>query len=87
MTLNLQLPPDIESAARMIPDLQDRVISFVRHQVDIEKWREGRYSEEAQKLVNDGFAEADRWNEQGLSREEVARRFKEVQERISGRIS
>lgn len=87
MILTLDLPPDLESAARKIPDLQDRVISFLRHQIDIEQWREGRYSGEAQKMVAEGFAEGDRWIEQSLPIQEVERRFREVRERIADKIS
>ena len=86
MTLNLELPPDLESAARKIPDLQDRVASFVRHQIDIEKWREGRYCEKARQLAHQSKVEADKLKDAAYSREELFLEFFDLHDRICAKL-
>ena len=75
MSITLEVPPELEAQVRTIPNLNQRVLSFLRDQVEHEKWREKRYSERARRIVAEGLAEADRMKTAGVSREEMFRRL------------
>lgn len=83
MSITVELPPDIEAQVRSIPDLDQRVLSFLRSQVEYEKWRGGRYSEKARGIVSEGLGEAARMKAVGVSREEMFRRLFAVVDEIA----
>lgn len=78
MTLTLNLPAELESDAIRIPDLNQRLTSFVRQQVDLEKWRSRRYSDHARRLATESAEDAEK-----ISREEASKDLLESYERIS----
>ena len=75
MSITVELPPDLDQQVRDIPDVEARVLTFLRNQVEYERWRKERYSDEARQIVSDGLAEADRLKAAGVPREEMFRRF------------
>jgi hypothetical protein len=81
MTLTLDLPPELERDAVQITDLKDRLLLFVRQQVDLERWRSKRYSSEAQRLVAASASVA-----AGMSQEEATAGFLGLQDRIASAI-
>jgi hypothetical protein len=83
MSITVELPPDIEAQVRTIPDLDQRMLSFLRSQVEYEKWRKGRYSEKARSIVSEGLADAERMPAAGVSREEMFRRLFAVVDEIA----
>jgi hypothetical protein len=83
MSVTLEIPAEIESAALRIPDLNERLLAFLRHQVELERWRESRYSSRTQQLVAQGLKEAEQMKAGGTSREEALELFKDVHTRIS----
>jgi hypothetical protein len=83
MSITVELPPDIESQVRTIPDLNQRVLSFLRGQIEYEKWRTSRYSETARAIVSEGLSEAEGLRTTGISREEMFRRLFENLDEIS----
>lgn len=85
MSLTDDLPPDLDRQVREIPDVGERVIAFLRNQVEHEQWRKGRYSEKARQIVQDGLSEANRLREEGVSREEAFRRFFATYDEVMGR--
>ena len=78
MSITVELPPDIEEQVRTIPDLNQRVLSFLRSQVEFEKWRKQRYSDRARRIVSQGLHDARRMKAAGVSREEMFRRLFEA---------
>ena len=78
MTLTLDLPPELERDAVQITDLKDRLLIFVRQQVDLERWRSRRYSPESRRLVAESASLA-----AGMTQEEAAAGFLGLQDRIS----
>lgn len=78
MTLTLSLPADLELEALRIPDLDQRLSSFVREQVDLEKWRQRRYSDAARRLAAESALDAG-----GMDRAEAKRVLVESLEEIS----
>ena len=76
-------PPDVEQRVRGLPDLNKRIVNFLRDQADWEEWRQRRYSAKAQVIATESLAEAEVLKAQGVSREEMFREFFEVHERIS----
>ena len=44
MSITIELPPDLDQDVKQIPDVQERVIAFLRDQAEYEKWRRARYS-------------------------------------------
>lgn len=78
MSITVELPPDIEAQVHTIPDLDQRVLSFLRSQVEYEKWRKERYSARARRIVTQGLADAREMQAAGVSREEMFRRLFEV---------
>ena len=83
MSITVELPPDIEAQVRTIPDLDQRVLSFLRSQVEHEKWREQRYSEKACSIVREGLSDAEQMKAQGVSREEMFQRLFAVFDEIA----
>ena len=83
MSITVELPPDIEEQVRAIPDLDQRVLTFLRNQVEYEKWRSQRYSDRARRIVNQGLTEADQMKAAGVSREEMFRRLFEVIDEVA----
>jgi hypothetical protein len=75
MSITVELPPEIEAQVRTIPNLDQRVLSFLRSQVEHEKWREQRYSEKARSIVREGLSDTERMKTQGVSREEMFQRL------------
>lgn len=83
MSITIELPPDIEDRVRAIPDLDQRVADFLRHQAGLEEWRARRYSPGAQAILAAAEAEAARLRETGVSREQAFRELREAQDEIS----
>ena len=83
MSLTVQLPSDLEAQVRTIPDLDRRVLSFLRSQVECEKWRAERYSEKARSIVRESLGDAERMKAAGVSREEMFRRLLAVVDEIA----
>ena len=82
MHITIELPPDLESRVRVIPDLDQRVVDFLRNQADLEDWRSRRYSPEAQAIVAEATAESARLGAQGMTREQAFRELRETREEI-----
>jgi hypothetical protein len=82
MSITVELPPEIEAQVRAIPDLSQRVISFLRDQAAHESWRQQRYSEKARLLVQQSLQDGEAMKTDGISRDEMFRRLFEVQHEI-----
>lgn len=72
-----------EAQVRTIPDLDQRVLSFLRQQVECEKWRGQRYSEKARSIVGESLGEAAGLKAAGVSREEMFRRLFAVLDEVA----
>ena len=83
MSITINLAPEVEQGARRIVDLQRRVEDFVRSQVELEQWRERRYSPEARALAAEAMARAERLRAQGITREEAFRQLREAHAEIA----
>ncbi|MBL9183269.1 MAG: hypothetical protein JNN17_14115 [Verrucomicrobiaceae bacterium] len=81
MTLTLDLPPELEKEALRISDLKDRLMVFVRQQVDLEQWRSERYSPAARQLVAESAELAEK-----MTHEEAVAGFLDVHERVTAAI-
>ena len=82
MSITIQLPPDLESRVRVIPDLDQRVADFLRNQADLEDWRSRRYSTDVRTIVAEATTEGARLGAQGISREQAFRELRETREEI-----
>ena len=71
MSITLDLPPEIEAEARSIPDLPEQVSVFIRHQVELDRWRRSRYSPQARAIVRAAMEEAATLQASGVSREQI----------------
>ncbi len=87
MSITIELPPDLDRDVKQIPDVQERVIEFLRDQADYERWRRARYSEDAFQILEESKAEAERLKAEGVPREEVFRQFFEAYDRINAQIA
>ena len=85
MSITVEVPPDLEEQVRTIPDLNQRVLTFLRTQVEHENWRRQRYSQKARRIVTEGLAEAEQMKKAGVSRDEMFRRLFEVCDEIAPR--
>jgi hypothetical protein len=47
MSITIELPPDLDERVCVIPDLDKRIVQFLRTQTDLEEWRNRQYSPEA----------------------------------------
>ena len=86
MNLTIELPSDLESRVRAIPDLDRRVADFLRNQADLEEWRSRRYSQEAQAIVAAAVAEGAKLGAQGVSREQAFHELREAREEIGRQL-
>ena len=84
MSITVELPPDLDQDVKMIPDVEKRVLSFLRNQVEHEKWRNARYSEQAIRLLEESKADAAQMKADGVPREELFRRFFEAYDKVAG---
>ena len=82
MSITIELPPDLDRDVKQIPDVQERVIEFLRDQVEYEKWRKARYSDEAFQILEESKVEAE-----GVPREELFRQFFEAYDRINTQVA
>jgi glutamyl-tRNA reductase len=87
MSITIELPPDVDQLVKEIPDVEQRVVSFLRNQVEYEKWRKERYSAKALRLVEETKAEAEQLRASGKSREELFEEFMVLHERITKQIA
>ena len=87
MSITIELPPDLDQDVKGIPDVQERVVSFLRNQIEYEKWRKQRYSAKALRLVEESKAEAEQLRASGKSREELFEEFMVLHERITKQIA
>lgn len=87
MSITIELPPDVDQQVKEIPDVQERVVSFLRNQVAYEKWRKQRYSAKALRLVDESKVEAEQLRASGKSREELFEEFMVLHERITKQIA
>jgi hypothetical protein len=83
MSITIELPPDLEDRLRAIPDLDQRIAEFLRHQTSLEQWRERRYSPAARALVAGAQAEAAMLGAVGVAREQAFREWREARSEIS----
>jgi hypothetical protein len=86
MSVTLNIPVEIESAALNIPDLQERFVSFIRQQICLEEWRRDRYSDTAKELLAKATAKAATQRAAGETYSEAADRFQKVHDRITSQI-
>ena len=82
MSITIELPPDIEDRVRAIPDLDQRIAEFLRHQTSLEEWRGQRYSPGARALVAGAAAEAAELRAKSVSREQAFRDLREARQEI-----
>lgn len=82
MSITIKLPPDLESRVSAIPNLDQRLLDFLRDQADLEDWRRRRYSAEARSIV----AEATSEDAQGMTREQAFRDLREMRLDIGRRL-
>ena len=86
MSVTLDLPPELESAAMSIPDLNERLLLFVRQQVNMEQWRQSRYGASARGLLEQATLEAELARKAGVTREQAAADFEAVHSRITSQL-
>ncbi|MCW0217912.1 MAG: hypothetical protein OJI67_06290 [Prosthecobacter sp.] len=84
--LVLKLTPELEEQASTIPDLQDRMLGFIQHQVDLEAWRAKRSSSEARSLVQEAFEEGRKMKAKGITRDQAFIMLGQVHQRISQQL-
>lgn len=71
MSISVELSPDIEAEARGIPDLPERLSTFVRHQVELDRWRRKRFSPQTREIVRQAMEEAATLRAGGITREQL----------------
>ena len=86
MSITIELPPDLDQRVRVIPDLEKRVVQFLRTQTDLEEWRSRRYSPEAREAAARAIAEADRLRASGMTREEAFEQLLGLHEKITKQL-
>ena len=86
MSITIELPPDLDQRVRVIPDLEKRVVQFLRTQTDLEEWRSRRYSPDAREAAARAIAEADRLRASGMTREEAFEQLLGLHEKITKQL-
>jgi hypothetical protein len=87
MSITIELPPDLDQDVKGIPDVEKRILAFLRDQADYHKWRKQRYSERAMRILEESKAEAEQLKASGKSREELFEEFFEVYNRITEQVA
>ena len=83
MSITIELPPDLDQRVRVIPDLDKRVVQFLRTQTDLEEWRNRRYSPEARATAERAIAEAERLRAAGMTSDEAFEQLRSAHDEIS----
>lgn len=83
MSITIELPPDLDERVRVIPDLDKRIVQFLRTQTDLEEWRNRKYSPEARAAAGRALAEADRMRAAGMTREEAFEQLRSAHDEVS----
>ena len=86
MSITIELPPDLDERVRVIPDLDKRVVQFLRTQTDLEEWRNRHYSPEAREVASRAIAEAERLRAAGMTREEAFEQLLGLHEKITKQL-
>ena len=86
MTLELNLPPELERQANDIPDFKRRVALFIEHQVALESWRSQHGSLKARQLVDEALAEGETGLAQGVDREQAFGLLEDIHQSIIRRL-
>lgn len=51
MTMTFEIPPDVQAGVAGIPDLNQRVAQYLRHEANMEALRRQRHSQQAREIV------------------------------------
>ena len=86
MSITVELPPDLEQQVKDIPDVGKRVVSFLRNQVEHEKWRRQRYSAQALRVLEESKVEAEALKASGKTREELFEEFLALHDRVTRQL-
>ena len=86
MSITIELPPDLDERVRVIPDLDKRIVQFLRTQTDLEEWRNRHYSPEARAAAGRALAEAERLRAAGVTREQAFEQLLGLHEKITKQL-
>lgn len=86
MSITIELPPDLDERVRVIPDLDKRIVQFLRTQTDLEEWRSRHYSPEARAAAARALAEAERLRAAGMTREQAFEQLLGLHEKITKQL-
>ena len=82
MTLSIEVPAALEANLRTIPDLPERVQSFLQHQASLEAWREQRRDSRITQLRDTIYGEARALRDGEVPREVIGRQLLEAYDRL-----
>ena len=86
MSITIELPPDLDERVRVIPDLDKRIVQFLRTQTDLEEWRNRHHSPEARAAAARALAEAERLRAAGMTREQAFEQLLGLHEKITKQL-
>lgn len=72
MTKTLELPDDLADKVRDIPDLDERIVRFIKAEAVLHEQRQKRFSPETLELVRKAREASEKMKAEGLNRARVA---------------
>jgi hypothetical protein len=84
--MTIEVPQDLAHLVERIPNIQSRIIVFLRHQASLEQWRKGRYSSAAQEIATASKMEAEKMIADEVTRDQAVSMFQEVHGRITNQL-
>ena len=64
MTLQIDISEETEAAIQKIPNLPEKVASFLKHQATLEAWRDERYPDHIRAIADEIIEKANKSTEQ-----------------------
>jgi len=80
--LTIELPDE----ANEIADLPDRLKWFVDEQLKVERWRKKKYSAEVHLIAEEARLQAEKIQQEGMNRDEVAENFLKLWDEVADSI-
>ena len=86
MNMTFDIPHDVQTQVAGIPDLDQRVALFLRHEAQLEIVRRQRHSPEARAMAGRALSGAGQYIAAGLDREKAFEELQAIHRDITGRL-
>ncbi len=84
--MEISLSPETEEKARQIPNLAERVESFIASEFELQKRRESRYPSKVESIVQRALVDGEKLRKSGAKHEDVVDEIVALNEKIGRQV-